>query len=494
MSDAAEFVDLADLKMLPAWVKDPTAQPYREFEGEAEQRPEHRGRRERPARPERRTQDRRRRDRRDKQDRPAHRPRRARGQFPPRPLEIEMRFLPQPRVFEAVAAQIKGETLAYSLFSLARLFLQKPERYDVRLTAKAEAPLYQLGENGAIAADRQFLANNAFRFAQNDFYKIDIAQPAPIKGNFTGVARDPLSRTLLGPPNHHTYQPRLRTLYEQRFSRRMSFADYQRQIEIVSDPALVEKWKEEARTVTTFTTLAEEPAVTFNSAAEAEKHFRQKHLLDLIRTAEDTVIDGATSRALADRILRRRIEDAWSAEMRSPTKMMQELAGRLRESGLHVFRHRRGMLFVSPIRPRPFAHDDTSVSPQVKIVLENIAANPRINRKDLADRVFVDLAPEELESRKLALASDLRWLIGEGYVIEFNDGSLDLPRAKATTVEAAVSAADQLAEAAAPEQFVGSPATSPEQAESRPTEELETGSAPGSGAGFGGPAARPPKG
>jgi hypothetical protein len=118
----------------------------------------------------------------------------------------------------------------------------------------------------------------------------------------------------------------------------------------------------------------------------------------------------------------------------------------------------------------------------VKIVLENIAANPRINRKDLADRVFVDLAPEELESRKLALASDLRWLIGEGYVIEFNDGSLDLPRAKAKTVEAAVSAADQLAEAAAPEQFVGSPATSPEQAESRPTEELETGSAPVSGA------------
>ncbi|HEY0723458.1 MAG TPA: hypothetical protein VGD41_05675, partial [Pyrinomonadaceae bacterium] len=28
------------------------------------------------------------------------------------------------------------------------------------------------------------------------------------------------------------------------------------------------------------------------------------------------------------------------------------------------------------------------------------------------------------------LASDLRWLISEGYLIEFNDGSLDLPRTK----------------------------------------------------------------
>jgi hypothetical protein len=30
----------------------------------------------------------------------------------------------------------------------------------------------------------------------------------------------------------------------------------------------------------------------------------------------------------------------------------------------------------------------------------------------------------------MTLASDLHWLIREGYVIEFNDGSLDLPRAK----------------------------------------------------------------
>jgi len=39
-----------------------------------------------------------------------------------------------------------------------------------------------------------------------------------------------------------------------------------------------------------------------------------------------------------------------------------------------------------------------------------------------------DSAGEHAEARSLAVASDLRWLINEGYVIEFNDGSLDLPR------------------------------------------------------------------
>ena len=144
--------------------------------------------------------------------------------------------------------------------------------------------------------------------------------------------------------------------------------------------------------------------------------------------------------------------------------MMQELAARFREAGLYVFRHRRGMLFVSPIYPRAFKHDETTVSPQVRTILDAITAKPRIGRKELADKFILDLQKpveagvspaDDSERVKMALASDLRWLITEGYVIEFNDGSLDLPRAKMKTkenVEAAVSAAEaeQRVEAGAP--------------------------------------------
>ena len=88
------------------------------------------------------------------------------------------------------------------------------------------------------------------------------------------------------------------------------------------------------------------------------------------------------------------------------------------------------MLFVSPVRVRALVYEATSVSPQVRAIVETIAANPGTNRKDFAEKVLVDLSGEELETRKLSLASDLKWLISEGYVIEFNDNSLDLPRAK----------------------------------------------------------------
>src|SRR4029077_15675160 len=96
------------------------------------------------------------------------------------------------------------------------------------------------------------------------------------------------------------------------FSRRMSFADYQRQIEIVNDPAAVEQWKEEARKVTTFTTLREETPVTFASATEAERHFRQNYLPGLIRSAQEIAIDGVLSRRLADRGRHPAVKDARS--------------------------------------------------------------------------------------------------------------------------------------------------------------------------------------
>jgi hypothetical protein len=140
---------------------------------------------------------------------------------------------------------------------------------------------------------------------------------------------------------------------------------------------------------------------------------------------------------MSDRLLRGLIEDAWSKETRSPSQIMQELTARFRDAGLHIFRHRRGMLFVSSVRIRPFAHEQAGTSAQVQSILQTVSANPGMNRKDLAEKVLAGVAAEDGEARKLALASDLRWLISEGNVIEFNDGSLDLPRVKVKPVETA---------------------------------------------------------
>src|SRR4030095_3322922 len=117
-------------------------------------------------------------------------------------------------------------------------------------------------------------------------------------------------------------------------------------IDIVNDPALIERWKEQARTVTTFKTRNDEPSSTFSSAADAERHFRSNYLPGLGRRMDEVTVSGVRSRRLPDRTLNRALEDAWTHETRSPSNMMQELAGRFRQAGLNVFRHRRCVFVV----------------------------------------------------------------------------------------------------------------------------------------------------
>jgi hypothetical protein len=471
-SDGSSPLDLIDLKLLPAWVKEPEPAPrYSDYDSEEEgERTQARSSIHRPVRHGRRHLDRSRaRPKRHDRDRPDRRSQdrqqRTKTESGKRDLRpkpevadpvplagIDVRFLPQTAAFENVAAQIKAGTAAYSVYALARLFLQKPERYLVRIASKGDNTLFRLGESSVIATDRATLETIAFPALKGEYYRSEVTLNEPVKGNFTSVARERISGILLGPTNHHSYQPQLRRLYEQRFSRRLDFAEFQRQIEIVNDPLLVEKWKEDARKVTTFTTLKEESVRAFSTEAEAERHFREKYLPSLITEVREVVIDGLSSRSLRDRRIARRIESAWAAEMRSPSNMMQELAGKFRSAGLQIFRHRKGMLFVSPIRPRPI--EETAVSDSVREILEAVKASARIHRKDLAERLIPsDMKGDAGEKMKLALAAELRWLIREGHIVEFNDGTLDLPRVKAP------------APAATAENTTGSSAVSPTGAE-----------------------------
>ena len=190
MSSPPITEDLLDLKLLPAWVNEPVRpNDYANFEGEDSRFEEHGGRRppqrrrERdrrgpPSRESRGPQSREQRSRRPKSDRAGadrrgenHRGRDDRRERPPvRPLAVSVRFIPHLPALNSVIAQIKSGSVAYSVFALARLFLEKPERYDVQLTTAADRPLFQLGENGAVASDRTILEASAFTSALDDFY------------------------------------------------------------------------------------------------------------------------------------------------------------------------------------------------------------------------------------------------------------------------------------------------------------------------------------
>ncbi len=452
-----------DLKFLPDWLKEsPVGNRYADFEGERPERPRREGgghgdRRGGGGGP--------RNDRGPRRDGPpgARRdgpPRGGGGKRPfdknrgggdrdqrgprppreaPRPLTpVQVEFLPEPNGLAGITRQIKAGSRAYPLFGTARLFLERPERHRVRITSlEAGTAMFQIGD-GPVSFDQAAVERSAFHTLRDEYYKEETVQGEPLKGNFRNVARCRSTGTLLGPTNYHAYQPGLRKLYEERFSRRMSFPQFQHEeIEIVSDEQAVADWKEQARSTTTYTTLKEAEPVVFKSAFDVEQHFRKHYLAEAVKTGQTLETSGPASRATSDRSIGTALRTAWEAEKQFPQNIVNLLRPAFHDAGLHYFKHRKRMIFVSPIRPQPAPRGQT-FSDGIASILTVVREHPRATRHDLAVRILgeghdsPDAAP-----RKAALAGDLHYLVHQGHVIEFHDGTLDLPLTGAEKPEGA---------------------------------------------------------
>lgn len=342
--------------------------------------------------------------------------------------DVRIEFLPEPKGLEGITRQIKAGNRAYPLFGTARLFLEKPERHRVRITSMdPNVPLYQVGD-GPISFDRAAIERTAFRAAREEYYSEDVVQGEPLKGNFKNVARCRTTGTLLGPTNYHAYQPGLRKLYEERFSRRMSFPEFQQhEIEVVNDEQAVADWKEQARTTTTYTTLKEAEPVTFKSVADAEAHFRKNYLPQILKTGVTLEASGPASRASNDRVIGAALRNAWEAEKHFPQNVVNLLRPAFQDAGLHYIKHRKRMVFVSSIRPAR-APKGQLFSEGIATILSAIESSGKCTRPDLAVKILgAQHDSEESGPKKSEMASDLHYLIQAGHVIEFHDGTLDLP-------------------------------------------------------------------
>ncbi len=349
-------------------------------------------------------------------------------------VPVKVQILPEPNAAANIAKQIRISAKAYPLFGTARMFLEKPERHVLKISTTDPAhPLNQL-QDGPIGFDVSLLDRNAFRSLWQEYYKEEVTEQEPPKGNYTSVALCRSTGTLLGPTSHHAYQVGIRRLYEERFSRRMSFQEFQRtEVEVVTSEEAVADWKAEISKQTSYHTIKEEEVLEFKSLQDAEAHFRKHYLPQLLKTAPTLECSGKTGRELQERALLNAAREAFDKELAYPGTLVHGLRSFFDEQGLQVFKHRKRVLYVSAIRPKR-AIETTGFADGPATLLSIIGESPRISKRDLALKILGATNPEEPESpehatRKTQLAGDLHYLIHAGHVIEFADGKLDLPLA-----------------------------------------------------------------
>jgi hypothetical protein len=362
--------------------------------------------------------------------------------------EIDANIVPDEKGVESLARQIKVTGRAYPLFDIAQMILQKPERHYVVLGVKKNAegqpiqPMFVCALDETVWLSQDEAVSHVLRKHFGTFYQTEKTPTEPPKGKYTFVAQCGMSGAVLGPPNYHDYQNRLRKLHAERYSR-MPFETYKSRVRIVRDEAIVKQWVEEQSFKTEFTCLNQPEPLRLENMEAVEKHFREVHLANIVKQVDSHTLVGTAAKALRSPELSRLVRSVWEDQRRFPLQVATVLSQQFSVHGLQFFKVNKSITHVSVARPHYLDLAAAPVSESIRKIVEFINAHPRCNRRQLiealaptpppAPKPVGEPAPDTPPVQEAAaptpeqtaVIADLHWLVHQGHVIEFANGILE---------------------------------------------------------------------
>jgi hypothetical protein len=373
----------------------------------------------------------------------------------PLPLpELNVTLVPEENGVESLARQIKMTGRAYPLFDIAQMILQKPERHTVTFSIKKNAegkaiqPLFICALDDSLWLSEDEAISHVLKKHFGTFYQSERTATEPPKGKYTFVAQCGMSGVIFGPPNHHDYQNQLHKLHSERFSR-MPFEVYKSRVKIVRDEEVVKKWVDDQSWKTEYICLNIPEPLKLETMEAVEKHFRETHKANIIKQVDSYTITGAAARNLRSPDLARLSRTVWEDQRRFPLQIATVLSQQFAAHGLQFFKVNKTITHVSVARPHFLDVSLTPVSNGVKSLVDYINAHPRCTRRKVIEALAPSPAPSApapspappVEGQaptttpaaepagptpeQNALIGDLHWLIHQGHVIEFANGTLE---------------------------------------------------------------------
>ncbi len=333
----------------------------------------------------------------------------------PKPLDAEVKVLPETKALGTIIRKLQGDCHAYKLKDLAYFFLDNPESVLLKITPRANAsqpsrssqPRFcQCKACGFASTNEDDVIEHAITAHLSDYYDAKEIEVEPPKGNFNCVAKCGLSGVLLGPPNIHEFNDSVREMIRTKYPD-MSEEQYRSHIEMVRDADAIEEWRKGATKKTVFLPKgqAEAEGVATMTRDQAEIEFRRNVLPSLLESPKNLMITADVALKSPVKPLVWAVRDALEAERRAPYGMCFALRGAFHHRKLHFFRANdaRGPEFVTSAELKEF--DGAHAIPELAAVAKFIAEHPCCDR--------TELPAEE------GTLQHLQWLVSTGHVVAF---------------------------------------------------------------------------
>jgi hypothetical protein len=397
--------------------------------------------------------------RRDRQESFARRP-----QFPQqKPWEVltkhfTIAFYPEDKPLSSLLKVIKSSSKTYELFNIAKLILEKPERFFLSIKVKptSDRVLFLSTTDGIPFESEEAAKAHVFDVNFDHYFTIQEKDVEPPKGNFLAINQCGITGALLGPSNYHRYQQILKDHYASNITS-ASYETFLSRIVPVKTQEAIDSWVAQATKETVY--LLKDPKdskiTQFSNLDSARQFFMSTYKEQLIHVVKMVRLAGSSIEILPQSLLKAFILGNLEHQRRFPLDTANYLRSFLRRANVIIYKKgNKGISFVSMIR-RKFRDEQTVLSEEISAIITFIEKHPfmpigEFPQKYLLEHAFTeainsdDVASESTSEPTLSaslqpegkmadtadfkqLLITLHWLIREGYVTEYEDGTLFAP-------------------------------------------------------------------
>ena len=345
-----------------------------------------------------------------------------------KPLEAEIRVLPGQKELGGIIRKIQTGFAAYPLKQIAWFFLDHPEACHVKVTPKdPQIKFHVCKACGFACFSEEALDAHIMSTHLGDYYTAEEMDVEPPSGQFGCVVKCGVTGELIGPPNLHGYNSKVREI-AQRLG--MDEASYRARLVTVRDQESVEAWRQTATKKVFYrlkvaeseakasaegeesveTEVAASPALERD---QAEAEFRRSIAPQLKSVSKSSDMTLAQALKSTDLPYLFAVRDAIAKERRFPASLFFALRGAFHHRKLVFFRANdpRGQEFVSASKPAPL--DIEHAIPELGAVVKFVEEHPLCSVGDL---------PPEMKGH-------LGWLVEKGHIVQYFNGLLALPEA-----------------------------------------------------------------
>ena len=346
--------------------------------------------------------------------------RRPRPEFErPKPLEAEVKILPETKALGTIIRKLQADTHAYKLKDLAYFFLDNPSSVLLKITprtsqtsqtSRTPQTFFQCKACGFASTNEGDVLEHIATAHLGEYYDSKEVECEPPKGNFNCVAKCGLSGVLLGPPNIHEFNAVVKEMIRTKYPE-MSEEQYRSHIEMVRDADTIEEWRKGATKKTVFFAkgTADQEGAPSLSREQAEGEFKRTILPSLIDQPKNLMITADIAMRSPVKPLQWAVKDAVEAERRAPYNMCFALRGAFHHRKMKFFRvnDSRGQEFVTNVEYKEF--DAEHAIPELAAAAKFVAEHPCCDKTEFPQ----DVADFE---------KHIEWLVSTGHVVAFTNG------------------------------------------------------------------------